>query len=51
MKCMRSIAETYRPEVLETTFPETLFASLVGLLRVTQQGTLGTGEGGRRSLD
>ena len=49
MKCLRSIADTYHPEVLETTFPETLFSSLVELLRVTQHGMGGggeTGEGG-----
>ena len=41
MKCMRSIADTYRPEVLETTLPETLFTSLVQMLRVTQPGMRG----------
>ena len=42
---MRSIAQTYRHEMLETALPEALFASLVELLTVTQHGELG--EGGR----
>ena len=46
VKCMRSIAETYRHEVLETALPETLFASLVELMTVTQPGELGGGRGG-----
>lgn len=39
VKAMRSIAETYRHNVLETALPEALFASLVELLRVTQHET------------
>ena len=41
MKCMRSIAETYRHEMLETALPEALFTSLVELMTVTQPGELG----------
>ena len=46
VKCMRSIAETYRHEVLETALPEVLFASLVELMTVTQPGELGGWRGG-----
>ena len=38
IRCMRSIADTYHHEVLETTLPEPLFAALVDLLRVTHRG-------------
>ena len=34
VKCIRRVADTYHPEVLETTFPESLFGSLVNLLRI-----------------
>ena len=48
MKCMRSIAETYHHEVMEAALPETLFGSLVELMRVTQRGEFGEfGEGVR----
>ena len=43
MKCMRSIAETYHHEVMEAALPETLFGSLVELMRVTQRGEFGEG--------
>lgn len=43
MKCMRFIADTYHHDpALETTIPETLFTSLVYLLRVAHHGTLRT---------
>ena len=38
VKCMRSIADTYRHETLETALPEALFVSLVELMTVTQHG-------------
>ena len=47
---MRSIAETYHHEVLEAALPETLFASLVELMRVTQYGEWGVGVGGEMFL-
>jgi len=39
VKCLRAVADTYHPSVLETTFPEALFTSLVQLLKIKDPNT------------
>ena len=39
VKCLRAVADTYHPAVLETTFPEALFTSLVQLLKIKDAST------------
>ena len=36
VRCLRAVADTYHPSILETTFPEALFSSLVQLLRIKE---------------
>lgn len=39
VKCLRAVADTYRPSVLETAFPGQLFASLIQLFLIRDSNT------------
>ncbi len=39
VKCLRAVADTYHPSVLETAFPGQLFASLIQLFLIREPST------------
>jgi len=38
VQCLKAVANTYHPAILETTFPESLFKSLVKLYDIRHPG-------------
>lgn len=40
VQCLKAVADTYHPAILETTFPDTLFTSLVQLFTIKNSSML-----------